>query len=131
MPKANAAARLRAELLRKKMERQKAHVRVPMSTVVIPAYMRLMVAMEEQSSARLLATMKDYKEYVVASTGVPVVWLLDSGSSSMRYPPGTVKDAMNVTVTSSADTMPMVGVESMIFFASFSSFSTVGSWFPL
>jgi hypothetical protein len=46
MLKANATARLRAELLRKKIERTKAHFRVPVSNVVIPAYMRLMVAME-------------------------------------------------------------------------------------
>lgn len=61
-PKANAAMRLRAEPLRKKMDITKAAMRVLMSTVLTPAYMRLIVAMVEQKSARLLATRNASKE---------------------------------------------------------------------
>jgi EamA domain-containing membrane protein RarD len=105
---------LRAELLRKKMDMTKAAMRVEMSTVITPAYMRLMVA---QRSAMVLATRNASKEYLLASSGVPAHLLL------VLYPPGNWKAAANEIVMMSTDTTPMVVVESWIFFASSFAFN--------
>lgn len=118
VPNANAAARLRAELLTRKMDKVMADTRARMLAAVVPAYTRQMVAMAEQIAARLLATTNAWKEYLKASSGVPAGGLL----SPVLYPPGNWKAAAKDTVKMSTDTTPMVVVFSLIF--SSSSFSS-------